>query len=138
MLVCTAVFFVSFVVSCFLATRMFFEGSPYPDIRAEPAELNFGTISETEIQTGEYVLTNHGNVPVSITDVIPGCGCTNVNFRSGRLEPGEKTSIFVRMNPYGRKGELTSSVVIAFVNRSSENSTPSSLSVGMRANIQTP
>jgi len=131
----TIAFFICFVVSFFVAVWTLLDVPQPPDVKVEPVEINFGDVAASEVQTGEFVLTNHGRSPIFIRDVEVGCGCTRVDFRKGRLEPKEKTRFFVKLNPYGYKGEVTSGVVVKLVDPYYENSKPLGVPVSLRATV---
>lgn len=55
---------------------------------------DFGDVSVSDGPlTCTFTLTNKGNEPVTIFEVVSSCGCTGVDFPKSRIEPGQSAKI---------------------------------------------
>ena len=73
-------------------------------------EHDFGEIVEGEKPVYTFVLTNRGDVPLTIRRVRPSCGCTTPSFTTTPIEPGGAGEIVVEYNSQGRPGTFRRSV----------------------------
>lgn len=77
----------------------------------EPSH-HFGTLQEGERVKHTFQLANHGDKPLIISRVLPGCGCTGVAVKTGPLLPGESTPVEVSFASDGFSGPVTSNIRI--------------------------
>ena len=66
-----------------------------PEIKFENTTYDFGKIKEEDGKvTSKFIFTNVGNMPLELTNVRPGCGCTAANYTKGAIAPGEQGFLF--------------------------------------------
>ena len=76
-------------------------------------EYDFGTIQETEgKKPGAVRFVNDGPDAVIINEIIPGCGCTAVEFPKNEILPGDTAVISFTYNPTGRPGVFKKSMKV--------------------------
>ncbi len=56
--------------------------------------FDFGTVKQGQPTTHEYKVTNTGNKPLVISDVVRGCGCTTPRWTQDPILPGQSGSIW--------------------------------------------
>ena len=56
--------------------------------------FDFGTVKQGQATTHEYKVTNTGNKPLVISDVVRGCGCTTPRWTQDPIMPGQSGSIW--------------------------------------------
>lgn len=99
-------------------------------IEFESTSHNFGTISE---QGGEAVYNfsfkNTGNVPLILTNVRAGCGCTTPTWDRQPVAPGGSGNIKVAFNPLHRPGSFVKSITV------NSNSETPVVSLTVRGNV---
>jgi hypothetical protein len=79
--------------------------------------IDFGTITQGESVTREFVFTNTGKQPLIITDVKVTCGCTNPQYPKSPIAPGKQGTITVTFNSAGKMGVQSKPVTIISNNR---------------------
>lgn len=79
--------------------------------------IDFGTITQGESVTREFVFTNTGKQPLIITDVKVTCGCTNPQYPKTPIAPGKQGTITVTFNSAGKMGVQSKPVTIISNNR---------------------
>lgn len=68
-------------------------------------EHDFGYIKEANGSVSyTFELTNTGDKPVVIMQVVTSCGCTRPEFPTKPIKPGKTAKIKVSFNPAGRSG----------------------------------
>lgn len=88
-------------------------------IEFEETSHNFGTISEKAgLATFDFKFKNTGSVPLILSNVRAGCGCTTPEWNREPVAPGASGVIKVSYNPMGRPGSFVKSVT---VNSNAEN-----------------
>ncbi len=60
--------------------------------------LDFGEIKQNVPKTAEFELTNTGTAPIIINNVMPSCGCTNVDYPKEPIKPGQTAKIKTTYN----------------------------------------
>ncbi|MFK7960694.1 MAG: DUF1573 domain-containing protein [Phycisphaerales bacterium] len=68
---------------------------PAHQLRAEPAEVELGTVEIGASRSVTVTLTNHGPDTVEIVDVRTSCGCTAAILDDRSIAPGATASIAV-------------------------------------------
>ncbi|WP_455672693.1 DUF1573 domain-containing protein [Phocaeicola sp.] len=58
------------------------------DVDIDKTSINFGSFPKAEKQERKFVLTNTGNHPLVVQDIITSCGCTKVNYSKQPVRPG--------------------------------------------------
>lgn len=74
--------------------------------------FNFGTVSEGEKLTHDFLVQNKGNYELIIFEVNRTCGCTVVDFEKGPIAPGKSGKVTIRFNTSGRVGAVNKKVTI--------------------------
>ena len=73
---------------------------------------DFGTIKQKSPVSHEFTFTNTGDGNLVILDATAECGCTTPEYPKGEIAPGEKGTISVTYNPYGRPGGFIKKVTV--------------------------
>ena len=81
-----------------------------PKVSVQQVEYNFGNITQGDIVSHTFIITNNGGDLLKITDVKASCGCTAANPTKRELKPGESSNLEVTFNSKGRKGPQTKTV----------------------------
>ena len=55
--------------------------------------INLGQVTVHESNHLNFEFTNTSNSPITILEAKGSCGCTNVSYPTGQIEPGETASI---------------------------------------------
>jgi ankyrin repeat protein len=80
-------------------------------IRFEPEVLNLGEMSAEVAKTGTIKVINVLDTPVTITKIVPGCGCTTTSAPPAPLAPGESANVDITLKPGSKAGiQLTKMV----------------------------
>lgn len=82
------------------------------DITLEWDERDFGTIWDFETLTTTFPFTNTGTMPLVLTRLQAGCGCTTPVADKTVLQPGESGTITVTFNPSGKSKKQDKKVTI--------------------------
>ena len=69
---------------------------PRTSLTLNRTSIDMGTFDWQQEQTAEVVLTNSGDYPLVIEDVITSCGCTKVEYGKEPLQPGKIMTVTVR------------------------------------------
>jgi len=85
-----------------------------PAIKFESLEHNYGTITQGANGDCEFIFTNTGTEPLTLTNVRSSCGCTVPNWPKEPIAPGAKSAIKVhydtqRVGPISKTITVTSS-----------------------------
>lgn len=71
----------------------------------------FGAIKEVDgPQRGHVRFVNKGADPTFINNVRPSCGCTEVEYTQGMIQPGDTATVSFVYNPLGRPGSFEKNV----------------------------
>jgi hypothetical protein len=60
--------------------------------------IDFGEIKQNVPKTAEFELSNTGTAPIIINNVVPSCGCTNVDYPKEPVKPGQTVKIKTTYN----------------------------------------
>ncbi len=90
----------------------------------ENETIDYGTIQKGADGKREFVLTNNGTKPLTITNAQGSCGCTVPTKPDGPIAPGAKASIGVKYDT-NRVGPFTKTVTIT----SNASDTPKVLTI---------
>lgn len=82
-------------------------------MRFEKTRIDIGTISEDD-KPSEYTLYwhNDGEVPLVITDIRTGCGCTTVKYDRRPVKKGEQGAITITYRPKGHPGRFQRKILV--------------------------
>jgi hypothetical protein len=89
--------------------------APVMEFRMET--IDFGTITQGDKVTREFVFTNTGKQPLIITEVKVTCGCTDPKFTKEPIAPGKTSTITVTFNSAGKMGMQSKPITIISNNR---------------------
>jgi len=81
-------------------------------ITLEWEERDFGTIWDFESVTTTFPFTNNGTMPLVLSRLQAGCGCTTPVADKTVLQPGESGTITVTFNPSGKSKKQDKKVTI--------------------------
>ena len=84
------------------------------DLQSDSFEYDFGMLrpgTATHLQH-TFVLTNHTNVAIAVTDVKTSCGCTTAFLGDRTIKPGAAVSLLVQAKWTGRVGAQSAQVFI--------------------------
>ncbi len=62
---------------------------PQPEIVISERFHDFGKIEPSEVVTKEFVISNNGQAPLTISRAYTTCGCTTGDFTSATIPPGK-------------------------------------------------
>jgi hypothetical protein len=66
--------------------------------------VDLGTIKHGEVISYTFGFSNTGNIPLVITDVNAGCGCTRTKLSKKVIKPAEKATLVVVFDSKGWHG----------------------------------
>ncbi len=81
-------------------------------IEFEKTIHDFGKIFEGRSAECEFVFVNKGKVPLLLTNVQPGCGCTTPEWPREPIMPGQKSKIKAIYNPGSFKGQFGKGITV--------------------------
>ena len=82
-------------------------------ISFEATSHNFGTIAEQGGRVSHvFSFKNTGTLPLILTNVRAGCGCTTPEWSREPVAPGASGSIKVSFDPRNRPGMFTKSITV--------------------------
>jgi hypothetical protein len=73
-------------------------------ITATPFAHDFGLIDEGQVHESHYLLTNTSSRAIQIEGFSTSCGCAIVEGKTGRLDPGDKRFISLKLDSHGKTG----------------------------------
>lgn len=73
---------------------------------------NFGTITQGEVVSTTFELTNEGERPLKIRKIKSSCGCTATKPSSDEIAPGETETIEVTFNSAGKRNQVTKHITV--------------------------
>lgn len=74
------------------------------------ASHDFGSVLEGEMLQYEFQLRNTTASRLTVTEVLPSCGCTSFSLSRWEIEPGQTTDLSVDVATEGRPGSLSATV----------------------------
>lgn len=99
-------------------------------IQFETTSHNFGTIGENAgLATYEFSYKNTGDVPLILTNVRAGCGCTTPEWDRQPVAPNATGKVKVSYNPKNRPGPFVKSITV------NTNGDPTVLSLTIRGDV---
>ena len=88
------------------------DNEPKPVIEFENVVHDFGKIYEGRPVECEFPFTNKGKVPLILSNVQPGCGCTTPEWPREPIMPGQKAKIKAIYNPGTYKGSFGKGITV--------------------------
>ena len=84
-----------------------------PMMKLSQTEHNFGTFKEEAgRQTHEFLVTNSGNAPLVIQNIVASCGCTTPEWTKEPIPPGGKGKITAIYDPQNRPGAFNKTLSV--------------------------
>jgi hypothetical protein len=83
-----------------------------PELTFKEDSHDFGKIVEGLVAEYDFYFTNTGNLPLTLVDVRPSCGCTSPEWSREPIAPGKTGFIKVKYNSAGRPGPFNKSITI--------------------------
>jgi hypothetical protein len=84
-----------------------------PVMKLSTSEHDFGTFKEEAgRQTFDFVVSNSGNVPLVIQNIVASCGCTTPDWTREPIQPGSKGKITAIYDPAGRPGQFNKTLSV--------------------------
>jgi len=88
-----------------------------PVMKMSATEHNFGPFAENAgTQKYDFVVTNTGNAPLVIQNVVPSCGCTTPEWTRQPIPAGASGKITAIFDPTGRGGEKFTKTLTVYSN----------------------
>jgi cytochrome c5 len=79
---------------------------PLPILMFQPDTLDLGPVIEGRTATGDLILRNTGDAPLTITNIQTSCGCTTGMLDERLLPPGGFTLMHVRVDTFAKRGRV--------------------------------
>lgn len=83
-----------------------------PEFKFDKETHDFGSLTEGEVATHEFEFKNVGKEPLTITNVVPSCGCTTPKWSKEPIAPGKTGVITVSYDTKGRPTPFSKNVTI--------------------------
>jgi hypothetical protein len=84
-----------------------------PLMKLSFSEHDFGTFKEEAgRQTFDFMVTNTGNAPLVIQNIVASCGCTTPEWTREPIQPGAKGKITAIYDPAGRPGQFSKTLSV--------------------------
>ena len=101
-------------------------------MKFESTRIDAGCMNESDRpETFEYVYTNTGNAPITVSRLVATCSCVVAEYDSMTVAPGKKGTVYVRYNPEGHPGTFERRVYV-YTNDNKQPSAVLRLSVEVR------
>jgi len=82
-------------------------------VKTDPERTwNFGTLKEGAVAKHKFLLRNYSRKDLEIRDITSSCGCTVAEVKKKKIKPGDSTSIEVKFNSKGYRGEITQFIFV--------------------------
>ena len=82
-------------------------------IKFDKTTWNFGTFSESQIQTCTFTFKNVGSAPLIINQAVASCGCTVPTYTKKPVAPGATGTLKVTYNGKGKfEGHFKKSITV--------------------------
>lgn len=66
--------------------------------------IRLGRLNEGEVASGLFFVVNDKQLPLVISNIVTGCGCTTTQYDSQPIMPGEEREIKYMFDTHGRRG----------------------------------
>ena len=104
------------IIDLYQAIILGIEGDPKPNVTLTEAnidqtDIDFGKLNLGNKQERTLKLTNTGNKPLIVQDVVLSCGCTKVDYPKAPIMPGETGEVTVSYDP-DKKGGFHKTVTL--------------------------
>ncbi len=77
---------------------------PVTSVALSEAHWDFKNVTKGQSVEHVYEVTNTGDQPLIISEVVPGCGCTAPEFTKDPIMPGEKGQVMLRFDSSSFEG----------------------------------
>jgi len=96
-------------------------GLAAPAISVGHPIYEFGSVVEGNVVTHPFVLTNSGDEPLTISQVVTSCGCTTTTLADKTLAPGASVSMEVALDTRGFGGQTIVKLIKVYSNAPADN-----------------
>ncbi|MDC3336637.1 DUF1573 domain-containing protein [Flavobacteriales bacterium] len=86
--------------------------SIYAEIACSQALYDFGSVTEGDKVSHEFVIHNSGTKPLEIEKVVTRCGCSVAEYNQEPIAPGASTKIKITIDTKGMAGKQVKSVTV--------------------------
>ncbi len=83
-----------------------------PSIEFSTEEHDFGRIGDEDVTVHDFVFTNRGGNALRLGEIKTACSCTVAKSEGRETPPGGSGAIRISFDPKGRKGTVTSSILV--------------------------
>lgn len=83
-----------------------------PVIYFSETKHDFGKVKEGDVVEYTFQFGNNGKAPLKIKDVKTSCGCTAALVSNEQLEPGDSSTLKVKLDTKNRKGKMSRTITI--------------------------
>lgn len=83
-----------------------------PKLKIEEPVYDLGKLTENQVVSTKFTLTNMGASPLVIRQTKPNCSCVTSKVSEQTIKPGESTEMEVTFNSEGRRGNQQKSVTV--------------------------
>ena len=84
-----------------------------PVMKLTASEHDFGTFKEEAgRQTFDFMVSNTGNAPLVIQNIVASCGCTTPDWTKDPIQPGANGKISAIYDPSGRPGQFSKTLSV--------------------------
>ncbi|MCF8426808.1 MAG: DUF1573 domain-containing protein [Bacteroidia bacterium] len=88
------------------------ENEPKPIIEFETTIHDFGTVYDGKPVQCDFIFINKGKVPLVLSNVQPGCGCTTPEWPREPIMPGQKGKITAIYNGGSYRGVFSKGITV--------------------------
>lgn len=74
------------------------EPDRYAQIAIDTAFVDLDTVALSSVTEHTYRITNSGNFPLMIRNVVTSCGCTTSDLKERMIQPGKSTTLTARFD----------------------------------------
>jgi len=96
-------------------------GLAAPVLSVENPIYDFGNVVEGNVVTHPFVLTNTGDQPITVSQVVTSCGCTTTTLTNKTLAPGASVSMDVALDTRGFGGQTIVKLIKVYSNAPADN-----------------
>lgn len=94
---------------------------PAQEITFSETKFDWGTVQEQDgTVSHDFRFVNTGDKPLTIKNIITGCGCTSSEWSEKAYQPGEKGTIRLVYHPQGRTENSINLVAEIYTNRAAK------------------
>ncbi len=84
-----------------------------PVLKLDATSRDLGQVEEGKDLVASFLFSNEGFKPLEIFDVKTDCGCTDLSWKSVRIEPGKSSKLTVHIDTAMKQGLVTKQIRFA-------------------------